>query len=303
MSSKHRSVAIIGPGNIGKIHAQRFNHLGIRVGGIVSTSIGSAQKTSVFLEQQLGYAIPYYQDFNQMIENENPDFISICTPPDSHEQFIELSFSHNKPVLCEKPLFWYDSLNSEIVKKKLEYIKENPNRFLFMNISNEIFIKEALKMIPDEIKIDHFSFSFHTHGNYRGKEIGFDLLPHGISLLTELFGDRKVAAIDKKIKPQKYICSFKYGKCDVIFDFRQDKTMPKKLSFKLNAVQFYREQELIEGKFKVFLYSPDLNQRIEIKNPLDQKILCFIRNFENSGDDEFEKIMLNMNLLQSLYTG
>jgi predicted dehydrogenase len=40
-----------------------------------------------------------------MVDAESPDFIDVCTPPDSHRDLIRRSLARGLHVLCEKPVF------------------------------------------------------------------------------------------------------------------------------------------------------------------------------------------------------
>lgn len=46
----------------------------------------------------------YYTSAEEMLKNEKPDFIDICTPPLFHSDAIKLAAGNGVNVLCEKPL-------------------------------------------------------------------------------------------------------------------------------------------------------------------------------------------------------
>lgn len=43
-------------------------------------------------------------DANQAIKQLTPDFLDICTPPDTHGHYVRLAADFGLPVLCQKPL-------------------------------------------------------------------------------------------------------------------------------------------------------------------------------------------------------
>lgn len=49
-------------------------------------------------------ADPFYRDFAEALEREQPDFIINATPPAVHNAINLLAFDHRVPVLCEKPI-------------------------------------------------------------------------------------------------------------------------------------------------------------------------------------------------------
>jgi predicted dehydrogenase len=50
------------------------------------------------------YGVRTYVSFNDMMENESPDFIDICSPPNTHVEYIRLGLINDMHVLCEKPV-------------------------------------------------------------------------------------------------------------------------------------------------------------------------------------------------------
>ncbi|MEO1011924.1 MAG: Gfo/Idh/MocA family oxidoreductase [Bacteroidota bacterium] len=51
------------------------------------------------------YGIPRaYDDFSEMLQKENPDFVDIITPPETHTQFCIQAFAQGVAVICQKPL-------------------------------------------------------------------------------------------------------------------------------------------------------------------------------------------------------
>jgi D-apiose dehydrogenase len=51
------------------------------------------------------FAIPaVYDDAEQLLQNEQLDFVDIITDVDSHRRFVELAFHHGLPAICQKPL-------------------------------------------------------------------------------------------------------------------------------------------------------------------------------------------------------
>jgi predicted dehydrogenase len=55
--------------------------------------------------QKLGgkYGIAAYSEWDRMIADIRPDFIDVCTPPDSHRDYVQLGADLGLPVLCQKP--------------------------------------------------------------------------------------------------------------------------------------------------------------------------------------------------------
>jgi predicted dehydrogenase len=70
---------------------------GAEIAGILDCDPGKAQK--------LGdkYGIAAFSEWEQMLTDVRPDFIDICTPPDSHRDYVRRSADLGLPILCQKP--------------------------------------------------------------------------------------------------------------------------------------------------------------------------------------------------------
>lgn len=51
--------------------------------------------------------VPVYRTVSELMENSNPDIVSVCTPTDTHYAVLKDIVEHPvKAVFCEKPLAW-----------------------------------------------------------------------------------------------------------------------------------------------------------------------------------------------------
>ena len=51
------------------------------------------------------YKVPrYYDDWRAMIDRENPDFVDIITPPETHEEMCAYAAARGVHIICQKPL-------------------------------------------------------------------------------------------------------------------------------------------------------------------------------------------------------
>lgn len=72
------------------------------------------------------YGIPgSYTDVEEMLEKVKPDIVSVCTPNQTHAQYVSMALKAGCHVLCEKPV----GLNSAEVKA-LYALAEKQNRLL-----------------------------------------------------------------------------------------------------------------------------------------------------------------------------
>ncbi|HCZ24717.1 MAG TPA: gfo/Idh/MocA family oxidoreductase [Acholeplasmataceae bacterium] len=90
---------IIGAGNIAKtIHINAYQSEHIEISAISDIHVDVAKKVA---EE---FKIPnVYQDYQEMINIEKPDIVSVCTPNKFHFEQSIYAMEHHAHVFCEKP--------------------------------------------------------------------------------------------------------------------------------------------------------------------------------------------------------
>ena len=96
--------AIIGFGNIAtRGHVPAFSSDGVsnklRIVAVVDVVEQNRAKASELLP-----AARFYSDVRTLIERERIDFVDICTPPDTHAEYIRTFAKRGIHIICEKPL-------------------------------------------------------------------------------------------------------------------------------------------------------------------------------------------------------
>lgn len=90
---------IIGAGHFAAIQLEAW--ASVKGGGIVAVldrSVEGARKLADI------YGISAYDDWETALSEIKPDFIDVCTPPDSHFHYVKLAADKRLPILCQKPL-------------------------------------------------------------------------------------------------------------------------------------------------------------------------------------------------------
>jgi len=88
---------IIGCGQMGYAHAQAYTANNIDIVCAVDTNENKALKFSK------RFNCNFYTSQRRMMEEQELDVISICTPVDYHRVSIEMAIKNGIPILCEKP--------------------------------------------------------------------------------------------------------------------------------------------------------------------------------------------------------
>lgn len=99
MKNNKLQVAIVGCGKVGHTHAQAYWQL--PQSDLVAVCDESFQRAEDYGKQ---YGIKGYDDFDQMVQENQLDLISICTPHPFHAYFIQKSAEKGVHVITEKPL-------------------------------------------------------------------------------------------------------------------------------------------------------------------------------------------------------
>lgn len=109
------SLAILGAGRIGRLHARLITHQidEIRVAGIYDIVSDLAEKTGARL------GIPAASSLEGLITDPGIDAVAICSSTDSHMEHMTAAAAAGKAVFCEKPL----SLNLEEVDRGLAAVE------------------------------------------------------------------------------------------------------------------------------------------------------------------------------------
>lgn len=99
MMKMYRGITI-GAGHFSYIQLDAWKHVkGAEIIGVASRRMESARKLAETYNVQ-----HYGQEIVPMIERLKPDFIDICTPPDSHFHYAKIAADYGIPVLCQKPV-------------------------------------------------------------------------------------------------------------------------------------------------------------------------------------------------------
>jgi len=119
---KKIKTGIIGAGRIGKIHAENIIHF------IKDAEIKTV--VDVFAEsikdwaQDLGIK-NITKDYKDVINDPEIDVVFICSPTNTHAQYIKEASDAGKHIFCEKPI----DLNIDKVKEAIEFIDKNRVKF------------------------------------------------------------------------------------------------------------------------------------------------------------------------------
>lgn len=92
-------VGVVGAGGIGGTHLRAYRDWPdlCEIVGIADVQLSAAQDTA----KEFGGKA--YASAEQMLDEAKPEVISVCTPPNSHLNVVQVAAARSLSVLCEKP--------------------------------------------------------------------------------------------------------------------------------------------------------------------------------------------------------
>jgi predicted dehydrogenase len=84
---------------MGRTHANDYAKMpGVQLVGVCDTDLANADKLAARCNTQA------FASFEQMVEETNPDVVSVCLPTPQHKEFTIKCAELGKHVICEKPI-------------------------------------------------------------------------------------------------------------------------------------------------------------------------------------------------------
>ncbi len=150
---KKFKAAVIGVGFIGVAHIEALRRLGNVEVVAISDQVALKEKAEK-------YAIPnYYEDYKQMIDELDLDFIHICTPNNTHYPIAKYAIERNINVVLEKPM-----TVSVAEAKALVELAETKGVVAAINFHNRLY--PACTYIKKEIEKGSYGDIFSMQGMY-----------------------------------------------------------------------------------------------------------------------------------------
>ena len=185
-----KTIAIIGSGFVGNVHAEAVQRSGaLKLAAFVETDAGKGKAVAE------KFGVPCFTDAKEMIAKVNPDILDICLPSVFHEEFVVLAAGHKKHVICEKPF----SLSSQACSRMAKACADAGVHFM---------VAQVLRWFPEYMKIRELlpklgplhavtCYRLCQHPNWttwhRDPKVSggglYDLHLHEIDYLYSLFGE------------------------------------------------------------------------------------------------------------------
>lgn len=288
-------VAILGTNGIGKFHARDFKKEGAEVVAILGTSDESLKKSLELLESEYGIVAKGYTSLNDLINSEELDAVSVCTPSSFHYDHTKECLSSGLNVFSEKPIVQNSNFENAVLAKELIELANDKKVIFNVNTHWPSILPQLSSVVSlDEMK----SFSMLMEPRDKGVDILLDqvshmnsvlirILPNGIPRNFKFSGDLK-ENIDVFFDyvSQDNICSVKYG-------FRYKEKGIRELGMEFNGKLFRRE---VDSNYNQVMVSDDI--KVPIQDPLTNSIKMFVNALKGEGSPliSSDEIIKNISL-------
>lgn len=193
---------IIGFGNMGKTHYERYSDLGIRV------DVVDVDETK--LQDAKSVGLKGYKSLSEFPDFQKIDFFDICTPTHLHYKHIIEAAKYHKPIIVEKPIVRTLREANKLRNKSdlpLLFVAEvehyNPALSRFLNYKGHPRLIE----ISREINLDFFLEGTMAWVLIEALSGGivFDAMIHDINLIVSKYGKPKIRNVTARSIKRSYI--------------------------------------------------------------------------------------------------
>ncbi|MCS6983429.1 MAG: Gfo/Idh/MocA family oxidoreductase [Candidatus Absconditabacterales bacterium] len=182
--STNINVAVIGVGNMGGNHVRTYSELD-------DVNLVAVADLNTSLAEQIAqkYGCKWYENYQDMIQQEHIDLVSIVVPTSFHYPVAEFCLQHNIHVLLEKPI----TPTVEEGEKLLMLAKEKNLNLLVGHIERFNPAVKKVKELLDKKDVGELTaFTFQRVGGLppqiRDSNIVVDLAIHDIDISNYLIG-------------------------------------------------------------------------------------------------------------------
>lgn len=102
-------VVVVGTGFIGPVHVEALRRLGVRVKGVLGSSLEKSRLAAASMNLELGYA-----DYAAVLADTEVTVVHLASPNRHHRAQVLAALAAGKHVVCEKPLAMNSAESAEL---------------------------------------------------------------------------------------------------------------------------------------------------------------------------------------------
>lgn len=149
------TVAVVGTGFIGPVHAEALRRLGLPVRGILGSSPEKSQQTARTLNLPIAY-----ETYQQILDDDQVDSVHITTPNKFHFEMAKGAILAGKHVVCEKPL----AMNAAETAELVELAQSHPTLITAVNYNIRFY--PVVLQARDIVQSGAIGEVYHVRGAY-----------------------------------------------------------------------------------------------------------------------------------------
>lgn len=275
--------ALIGTTKIAEIHLRELIENGCKEITIISRDKSKADK--LISKFKIFQNIKFISSHIKILKIKKFDLIDICSNTNFHLKHLDFIPKFKGAIIVEKPIFSIIKHNKNFLKILNTIYKKHQKIFVCYPMT--YFAKNIHKLLNLK-KINNFRVNYHTSGKHSNNEIALDLLPHAISVKSELFKNfdfNKKNIFSKKtiVEKNKWSSKIIYNDFKILYNFSQNKKRKvSKFSLQFNEKKLVRHTKKTKNIFQNYIQFN--NKMISINNPMK---IMFKDFFKNKNKIEF----------------
>jgi len=181
--------AVIGTGSIGRHHVRNYHEIPtVELVGVSDLNAEQAERVAT----SFGNA-PHYSDFEQMLDAQKPDLVSICVPTQHHYAVAEAVIKRGIHLLVEKPI-------TETVEQAEKIIQQAQDAGLVLTVGHIERFNPAVIELKKHLEEDRLGKVFRVQARRMGpfpariRDVGvvIDLATHDLDMIRYVLGDEIV---------------------------------------------------------------------------------------------------------------
>lgn len=155
--------AVVGTGFIGPVHAEALQRIGVKVRGMLGSSLEKSQEAA----QRIGAEVAY-SNYQEILDDPQVDAVHITTPNKTHLDMAKRALLADKHVICEKPLAMTSAETAELV----EVAQSKPNLIAAVNYNIRFY--PLMHHVRDLVQGGVIGDIYHIRGAYIQDWLLFD---------------------------------------------------------------------------------------------------------------------------------
>ncbi|MGE3165998.1 MAG: Gfo/Idh/MocA family oxidoreductase [Planctomycetota bacterium] len=292
---------------IGEFVARSFHDAGARVAAIVGTTAPTLLEARDALARRHGIHCHGYVNLIEALEVERPNIVAVCSPIAAHHRQLERVAAAGAHCLCEKPMWWADLPQLELVRETGALVDEfiARNGYLALITQWPATLATYWTLYPEVQGETVKSLAMLMGPTHYGPRMVLDAAPHLISLLQALvgLGEVEVPAVEWAASRREVTVRFRYRPVNgatvaAQLELRQTPAPPRPAGYAINGRWVERVIELPAYDMSFVA----AGRRTPLPDPLAQHVQQFLHCVDAGKSADRPALVEGMRALAMLHS-